>query len=374
MKKVLLKGYYGTSNAGDDLLLMKVLETIPANCRITVLGNPDKFESFGEKFPNAHFEEAGSTRTRVGKCARHDALVLGGGGLFPNRRGSVGQYAELITALLLGKRIVVAGIGINPQKGTIERCLWNLIAKRAAFFSVRDRASMTLFEDGKGNSPVCDGEDLLLGGFPSQSSPAPERMPRSNYALFVPAWFPGILSGEDGDKRLGQLVSEFASAMEAAVEAGLEPVVMSFYPKDDDLVLQGIAERCPRACLLRYQADFTAEQIGSMVGGARLCVCMRFHAFVAAVLAGKPAVAVAYDHKFTSLVTALGCDIPVLEYGISEEVCFGVRKDLPLGALAAATKELLKRPDNVGGDPYPQLPKMAAVASHIHKRVADALR
>jgi len=370
----LLKGYYGHTNLGDDLLLLKLLEQIPSSFQITAIGQNTALSYLFSHRSFVTTKPGESFFSRALVVLKHDALLLGGGGLFPNKDGTLGQYLELIVALMSGKCIVITGISINPGKTNWEKWLWSIIVKRADFLSVRDSESASLFAgySSKAGYSQLEGVDTLLSGFPAQIDEAPGALRElQKYALFIPAWFPGVLTGAVAELRVKSLAAEFSSAMRTAAASDIQPIVVSFYPKDDEFLLQSIADQSPNTMILRYQRDFNEKQILALMRHAQLCVCMRFHAFVAAVLVQRPSIVIAYDYKFTSLVALLGAQIPVLRFGISDDFCFGKTNDLEQGAMAdAVRREIARLSDGTSGC-YPNL---SLVAARAEKTLSEAMQ
>jgi polysaccharide pyruvyl transferase WcaK-like protein len=361
--RILLKGYYGNLNLGDDLLMAKVLEQTPENSSITVLAIKSQIDF--ERLPKRklEFQEQGPFWTRFRRVFHHDVYMLGGGGLFPNRKGTIGQYAELIAALLVGKKIVIVGISVNPAKTGWERLLWNIIRARADFFSLRDKESVGVFYRRLAHGENHLAPDVLLSGFPAQTEDLPLALQElKGCVIFIPAWFPAKITGENGRTRLKLLAGEFERAMANCSERSLKTVVVSFFPNDDSDLLDLLeAGRCADL-VLRYQKDFNFSQILCIMKRARLCVSMRFHGLVASVLASVPSVTISYDYKFNALLDDLGYPYGSIKFGISPDICHGFECDLRDGEMSEQVLKLLRIVETNQVSLYPNFDKVALQA------------
>ncbi|MBR6916279.1 MAG: polysaccharide pyruvyl transferase family protein, partial [Clostridia bacterium] len=126
MADILISGYYGFSNIGDDAILRTVIEhtraTIP-DSRITVLSNSpeETAEKYGvEAQPRMRF-------FRIIKAVRSSDIVISGGGSLlqdVTSRISILYYLFIIIlAAIFKKRIFVYSQGIGPIRRRFNRKL-----------------------------------------------------------------------------------------------------------------------------------------------------------------------------------------------------------------------------------------------------------
>lgn len=130
MRRVLLWGWYGFENLGDDLLLDTMLQHLQG--KITVPMN----KSYALQNAN---EVSRSYKELVLGAFKNDALIIGPGGLFPfDNKPKVFLY-YLITRLwiLMGRKVIFFGIGISEKMGGLSAVLWRRMAKTADLFITR---------------------------------------------------------------------------------------------------------------------------------------------------------------------------------------------------------------------------------------------
>src|SRR3989339_49579 len=144
--KVVISGYYGFGNAGDELILDAIITQIRSKepgLNITVLSfQPEKTSSF--------YKVRSINRWNPFKSFwaiyRSDILISGGGGLFQDMTGSPSLYYYLLTILtakLLRKKVFIYAVGINELK-LINRFFTAFTLKLCDRITVRENYSFDM--------------------------------------------------------------------------------------------------------------------------------------------------------------------------------------------------------------------------------------
>lgn len=168
MVKVLISGYYGFHNLGDEAILTSLIEELHAASKgaveITVLTNTPKetAEQFGVKTVkrDAFFQVVGAIR-------RTDILLNGGGSLLQDDTSNRSIYyylAIMKLARLFGKRVASISCGIGPIHSRFNRWLVKRAVDKSYFTTVRDPDSYDLLRQlGADMQRVSVTSDLVLG-------------------------------------------------------------------------------------------------------------------------------------------------------------------------------------------------------------------
>ena len=122
MKKVLISGYYGFDNYGDEMILSLLLDKLK-DCKVTVLSsNPRKtFNTYG-----VHTVNTFSQPHLFKELTTCDVLISGGGSLLQNvtSNASLWFYLSIIKlAQAFRKETVIFAQGIGPIKGGFSTSL-----------------------------------------------------------------------------------------------------------------------------------------------------------------------------------------------------------------------------------------------------------
>ena len=276
--KVLISGYYGFGNLGDEALLAGMLGGLAAQ-QVTVLSqNPRETRAL-------HNVAATHRLTGLYELLRHDALISGGGGLLQDKTStrSLQYYLGVITlAQRLGKRVVVYGQSVGPLSAAGERTVAKTL--RGLPVAVRDEPSQVLLDQlGVPAALVADAALLL---------PKPAVKPRADApVLFIPrGGYPAVT---DAFIKLAQRLSD-----EGVPVAGL-----ALQPSEDGEALEHLTRAVPS--LRRLEAT-TPQAALARVAEGRYTVSARLHGLIFAAHTGRPLSGVAYDPKVEAFLTAMG--------------------------------------------------------------------
>ena len=157
MAHLLLSGYFGCGNLGDDAILLGFVEGLKNTPHdLTVLsGNPDDtFRNYG--FRSVPRKDMKSVREAIERC---DALVYPGGSIFQDVTSfkSVAYYSQLVKwAKGANKKVVLLGQGVGPLTGFLGKGAARSAFNSADAIAVRDPQSLsTLKSLGPKARPSC---------------------------------------------------------------------------------------------------------------------------------------------------------------------------------------------------------------------------
>jgi polysaccharide pyruvyl transferase CsaB len=292
---VLLCGYYGEHNIGDDALLEVLLAQLPDGCTPLVTANDA-----------AALEQRGLATVprrslpRVLKALRGcSALVLGGGSLLQDSTSfaSLLYYAALITAARLeGKPVLLWAQGLGPLRRWRSRALVRALLALVSAASWRDRGSAQLAQRWG-----CRG------------SVAPDPV----WAFPGRAWHgrggPILVCWRDAAQLSGEQWLPYLQALaELAERHGREVIWLPLHRDQDRGLLQLLGrEGLMPADLAGRSREVLAErpeEVVAMAADAGLVLAMRLHGLILAAIAGAPCAALSYDPKVAAAADQLGCD------------------------------------------------------------------
>jgi polysaccharide pyruvyl transferase CsaB len=298
---VLLCGYFGEHNLGDDALLEALLLQLPAGIVPLV---------------TAHDQAEVQQRFAVRTCPRRqwkavlralnrcDALVLGGGSLLQDATSfrSLLYYAALIlSAHLQGKPVLLWGQGLGPLRRRSSRWLVARLLPLARAISWRDAQSAALAAGWGTVAPV--GSDPVW-------SLAPVAWQGAGGAIVV-CWRSSPLLEDAGWRVLLDTLGALAGAADRPV------LWLPFHRQQDRGLLAKLIGRglVPPALVSRSQELVVEcpEEAMAHFAHAGLVVAMRLHGLILAALSGAPCAALSYDPKVRVAAESIGCPCTDLE-------------------------------------------------------------
>ena len=308
--RVVLAGWYGAANLGDELILSVFVDWVrqAGGVPIVISVHPH----FTASTLGVQAASYTSLPEVVEAIAQADLLVLGGGGLFqeydvfdrpslarfPAR--NVSQFAQFfLLAAELGVPTAVLAQGVGPLRNADAREITAEVFTRADVCSVRDAESARLLRViGVERLVPVAADPAWCFAFADAPVDLPTRFPELAgnrvMAIAVRDW-PFDARWED----------DFVAAFKNALPAGWACLWLDFArtPSADARTVEGseIAHR-----LITKIADGRAhavwqgmrvEEAASLIAACDAMIAMRLHAVLLGHLAGLPVVSVEYDDK-----------------------------------------------------------------------------
>ena len=284
---VLLCGYYGEHNLGDDALLQVLVSQIPSEWALVVTARDQ--EAVRSLVPGVTTVSRRSLSETIRTLDRVDALILGGGSLLQDRTSfkSLVYYLLILwSARFKGTPVLLWGQGLGPLHRCLSRFLVRHTLKGIRCVSWRDPRSMGLAQLWKLRVPMVMGPD------PVWCHPSPTWSGGNRMIL---CWRPTPLLDDRGWGVLLDAVDQISSS------AGSEVIWLAFHADQDASLLDElqshalIPERL-RGRSIQMQAE-SLDQVQSLFSEAALVIAMRLHALILAATGGCPTAALSYDPK-----------------------------------------------------------------------------
>ena len=288
---LLLCGYYGEHNLGDDALLQVLLQVLLQDlplCSNLVITAADS-EPVQALAPTARVINRRSLKATLQAALRTDVLIFGGGSLLQDSTSfkSLIYYVLLICAARFrGGRVLLWGQGLGPLRRPISRMLVRCVLPLCAAISWRDDASLALARRWAKTVPMWMAPDPVW------------QMPQRNWiggGEIVVCWRPSSLLDSRGWRLLLDALENLSNELAAPV------CWLAFHQHQDALLMDQLREReLMSPSLLKRSRTVVPGSIDAVFNRlttARLVLPMRLHALIIAGLAGSPIAALSYDPK-----------------------------------------------------------------------------
>lgn len=294
-KKVVLSGYYGFDNFGDDAILAVLCEKLKTlGADITVFSaNPDKTAKDYGVGSVRNFDIKNVVKTLF----KSDVLISGGGSLLQDVTSlkSLIYYSGIIfLGLLFRKQVLIFAQGIGPLNRSISRQIVFSLLKRVNYISVRDEKSLELLND--------NGIKALLVNDPVYSVTVPE-VPK-NFAVGVQL------------RDFPTMNVEFLDSLADNILLNLpnRKIELFVFQKkiDEDICKQFTKILKSKNSAVEVEIIYYDNRIEIFKRISQLdyMIGMRFHAVIAALKAGVRVAGINYDVKVEKL--AKDASIPLI--------------------------------------------------------------
>ena len=318
--KIVISGYYGFSNAGDEAMLSSLIASLKRTSpqgEITVIsGNPARTKRNHGVYAVHRFNPYAVIR-----AIKHCTMVISGGGsLLQNVTSSRSLYyylAIMEIALYFHKPLMLYGQGIGPINGEAARRAVASTVSRATSITVRDEESKhTLTELG------VNAEDIEVTADAVLSVPVPDT--RAGERILASY---GVQKGEkiialafrdwEGDKDWKRSLAEGADIL--ADKYGCRVVFIPMQYAADVYTAESIAKIMHSSPVVLTD-EYRTEEFMSLIACANLVIANRLHALIFAAVTGVPVTAVSYDPKIDGFMAHIGAKVCCTMESLTTEI------------------------------------------------------
>lgn len=333
--KIVISGYYGFNNTGDEAVLDSVISGIRKDhphASITVLSADPGRTSKQYGVRSIRRTSLYSIIREIKGC---DLLISGGGSLFQDAtsRFSVIYYLGIIwIAVFFGIKFAVFGQGYGPVKGRLNIWLISKTLNSASSITLRDERSLkdlraigvTVPPAAVCADPVFRLEQAGISNIISEEDLEIEKRQVIGVCLRAPV------------KKDATFPKRIAGALDAvSSRQGTDMLFIPFQLPED-------AEFCAEvSALMKSKTDMitrehTPREILGLIGTLDLIIGMRLHSLIMAASAFVPSVAIDYDPKVSALAGELGIrtaalDLSVEQFSMVFSSCWEGREKIKAG-------------------------------------------
>lgn len=351
--KIVISGYYGFDNLGDEAILEELLHELKdfaaADDIIVLSNNPQETI---KKFAVASISRW-KPMELAGLLLKTRLFISGGGGLFQDTQsaGSVIYYGgQLLLARLLGASTMVYAQGLGPLRREISKQLTSAVFRTVNTISVRDEKSRKQLADWHiAGTLTADPVWALEAGSLNGTLIDQIIEKRGNGELVGLSLRSGTAFGEEHALRLASVLHEKLSPRTIIVPLPLQPA-------QDQALLDVFTGRWTALGGQVLKLDLSSLTLPGqwlkLLGSLDCLIGMRLHSLIMALANGRPTLGLAYDPKVEAVLKEFN------------------QPSLPFGEDAAKDQEGWPEIIQNFGDARAKLAENAAVAAAAARREA----
>lgn len=324
MTKIVINGWYGHNNAGDDAILQIFIEQANANrhCDITVLSECPENIATTSRVRGAFHPSLGSFRGLAsalinGDLLRHirlirqcDLVVVGGGGLLRDNTSwpnLIRLLDEIWLGRLFGRKVMLYAIGVGPFKTRLGKWLIAKSVMMCDLVTVRsERGAQLLREIGVPAARIHVVKDpaFLLPSAPSRDLALRALLARERTVGVFPAV--SLVSNIEDLSHIRRL----AAALDVLVERDriqfvALPMRVTASGIDDVAVSKLIQAQMRHPDSMHiHEQQLAPSELKWATSQTLMNITVRLHAMIFSLGAGKPVVAVNYEPKVANVFAA----------------------------------------------------------------------
>ena len=290
--KILISGYYGFGNLGDESLLAGILPALKEH-DVTVLSAKPKETKAMHQVNSVHRYYAA-----LAAIAKTDVFISGGGGLLQNKSSnrSLKYYLWLIkVAKLFNKKVIVFGQSIGP----LDEFGKELVAKalKNCHIAVRDKNSQAILREIDLESKLVADPALLLK--------APQKQ-KNGILIFPRAGYPDISDA-------------IVNTTQSLKAKGLNLSLAAIHAAEDEVEIKRIQNQVE----IDYLKTNTISELLEIIAKSQFVISGRLHGAILAAVAKTEFCGIVYDPKVRAFLDEVGVkefELPVNYLGLSRYV------------------------------------------------------
>ena len=331
---IIINGYYGYKNLGDDSLLQAMIENITKaddTAKITVLSATPRQTT--KRYLVNSINRYNILKIR--KEMKNASLFISGGGSLlqdVTSTKSLIYYTYMIKlAKRMGLRIMVYANGFGPINKKRNLALVKNTLKLTDFISAREPESANAIKT------LCPDANVKISADPAFTLTSANekwgqqilekhsiKKDRKYFAISLREW-------QNLDRDIAEKIAKYCQ--EVTKKYSIYPVFITMQDAKDLTLINKVVK------LLDYKAEIitqiTAKELLCVMKRMTFSVGMRLHFLIFSAICNVPVIGLSYDPKVNSLIDYIGFDNPIDS------------KDLDLPSLLSVTDELLNKKDEL---------------------------
>lgn len=367
--RILIVGWYGYGNAGDEAILASMVEDLQAEIpgvRISVLSGVPEHTRAVHRLPavphlpyhwldmKASFR-SGRILTTLQAIARADLVILGGGGFLSDWQPEAipTWLLRALAAKVLCGKVMLYAVGAGPITTPRGKLYTRMLINLTDVATVRDQASLEWLRASGVRRPIEVAADPAIGWRGGEKVPPPIPRPgrpsQPVVAVSVAPLFhnPRLWPGKG--YRFDEYRNDLATLTRRLVsQLGSHVVFTCMQPSYDAPFAQEVLELADvgQSASLMALEGLTPAQTQAFLAQMDLVIGLRLHALILAASMGVPVVAIPYHHKVQQFMEMV-CLPELASPGIGDGHNW-VDTDLQLDRLWDCVTQAWERREQVG--------------------------
>lgn len=332
MKRILISGYYGFDNLGDEAILgsmIKMMEQSYEDIEITVLSN--KAEQTSNRYGVKSIYRYDIFKI-MSAMRRSDVFISGGGSLLQDVTSmkTVPYYLGLIfLAQVFNLKTIFFAQGVGPLNSKFNRFFVNKILSNMDYISVRDKESKELLEKIGLNSNVINITDDPVYGLYNKNKKdlKYEQKEVKKIGVSVRSW---------NDNSYIESIASFLNNLNQ--EKNFNVLILPFHKGEDIIICKRLKKMLKmKAEVLDYTDNFS--KVNDIYSTLDLFLGVRFHSLVFAALNLVPFIGISYDPKVSSLIKDFGYQDLITTKTVTDKLLFKQYSKI-IGSLSSVEKSI----------------------------------
>lgn len=310
MKKVVISGYHGYNNSGDEAILVAMIKNIKKMYKdidiIALSYIPEQTKEMYNIDTIYRFDYKAIKKA----LKTSDLLISGGGSLIQDltsSRSLLYYLAIILMAKFYKKDVMLYGNGIGPVNKRANRYLVKKIINKVNLITLRESSSKLVLDKLGVNKP-----DIYIAADPVFTLESIDEKEAQKILVkeCIPIDKPLVGISIRNWKHEENYVEKIARLSDKLIEKGNNVLFIPMqFPKDVDISNTILSKMNNKGYVLK--ANYQSFEILGVVNYLSIVISMRLHMLIYAAIKNKPMIGIIYDPKVKAYLQEI--DMPALE-------------------------------------------------------------
>lgn len=321
--KVVISGYYGYGNIGDEAILESMIYDLrnflnPEDI-IILSNNPDSTLKYGIKSYSSR-----SITGNIKSLYKADLFISGGGGLtndWETFSFLVYSFRVLLASIICKKSMIYAQ-GIGPLHSKINRNITKFILNQVDLITVRDEESKDLLKNIGVKKQIYVTSDPVFTLKPADEKKIKKILESNNIKSGEKLIIITIRSllEKEGAFKFKETIAAFVDYL---IDRNFKVIFMPFQPDHDKEILDETINLVKNKDRIKTIEGYSPRETIGIIKKADMVIGMRLHSLIFATITGTPLIGLIYDTKvknFLNIVNQLNNAIYIQDIELSKLV------------------------------------------------------
>lgn len=307
MHKILLSGYYGFNNLGDEAILEAIINNLKNKLNdttITVLSAKPEITKEKYGVDSVNRRSIFGIIKAIKDC---NLLISGGGSLLQDitSKRSIHYYLGIIAiGLLMGKKIMVYSQGIGPINKNTNRIITRFLLNKVDYITVRDQKSRSdLLDMGVKDCKIEVTADPVISIGKSGREKGRNILSKYNRELEGKRIIGISFRGKNYDIRMKRILIKVVEGLRS--EFNSEIVFIPFHYNEDMELMDDLQQELGNKALF-IKERYDIKEILSIIENLDILVGVRLHSLIFSAVAEIPMIGISYDPKIDYFMETIG--------------------------------------------------------------------
>lgn len=306
MNKIVISGYYGFNNIGDESILTAIISNIRddvENVDIIVLSKDPELTYEKHNVKAINRKNIIEIIREIKNC---DLLISGGGSLLQDATSSrsILYYLSIIfIGIIFRKKVMIYSQGIGPINKPFNKIFTKYVLNKVSSITLRDEKSQRVLQDiDVKNKNINVTADPVIGLKRGNIDLGYEILKNSGLKSENKPLVGFAVRGRYKDERF---ISIIASISDKIIDdLGVNVVFIPFHHGEDIKVIEDIQNNMKNKSIF-LKGKYDINEMLSVIGNLDLLIGVRLHSLIFGAVMNTPMIAISYDPKINNFMDYL---------------------------------------------------------------------